>query len=163
MKFKETDTPILENAEELRETLLAVASALRSAIAPWWIISGAAAALYGATERRVADVDVLVDLGDTAHLVRTLGIRPAAGTSHDHFHSEWFARWNGLPLTVEFMANFQVRTQQGWVRMLPATRHAIVLSNTELFVPARAELISMFECFGRPKDLLRAELLKQHA
>ena len=56
----------------LRETIIATASLMTEARDPWWIISGAAAAIHGATPITVSDVDVMVSVSDALDCLRRL-------------------------------------------------------------------------------------------
>lgn len=144
----------------LHDTLRTVGSLLQDAQAPWWIISGAAAALYGANPIKVSDVDVMVSVEDARRLFPRIGLEHAVPAPHPRFRSELFGRWQACALTVEFMANFELRDMDGvWRAMIPQTRRMIMLDNIMIFVPELAELKGMFARFGRPKDHERIALL----
>ncbi|MFK3889879.1 hypothetical protein [Sphingomonas sp. NPDC079357] len=134
--------------------LAQVATALRPARDPWWVIGSAAVRLHGA-ETSVADIDVLVSARDAARL---LGAWPGAvtiGAASNRFRSSPFARLNGAALPVEVMADLELCTDGVWRRVSPATRVAVA----GVFVPARDELAAILRAFGRGKDLVRAALL----
>ena len=55
---------------------------------------------------------------------------------------------------------FELRDADGlWRPVVPQTREAVSLGSTTVFVPARAELRTMFARFGRAKDHSRIALL----
>lgn len=148
----------------LHETVVAVGSILADAVDPWWIISGAAAAIHGAQPITVSDVDVMLSIDDALRLFPQIGIKRFAPSDHPRFRSEVFGQWNKCPLVVEFMANFKLCDLDGvWRPMQPKTRHQVHVGNTAVFVPELCELRGMFERFGRPKDLDRIALLDQLA
>jgi len=124
------------------------------AVAPWWIVTGAAAAIHG-VEGAVADVDVLLGEDDAGRILPTLGVAPAAGDPHPRYRSRLFARWDACPLPVEFMAGFHL----DGVEVRPSTRARVTIDGRTLFVPARGELAAMLRTLARLKDLARAALL----
>lgn len=149
-------------ASSVRETIAAVGAVLKYAEDPWWIVTGAAAAIHGATPITVSDVDVMLSVRDASHLFSKLGIQAASPSTHPRFRSEVFGQWEGNPLVVEFMANFQLRDLDGvWRPMLPTTRQRFVAATTTVYVPELAELREMFGRFGRPKDHERIRLIDQ--
>lgn len=97
----------------LRDTIVAVGSIMAEARDPWWIISGAAAAIYGAHPISVSDVDVILSAEDAMRLFSRFEIRQAPPSDHPRFRSELFGRWTETPLAVEFMANFTLRELDG--------------------------------------------------
>jgi len=146
----------------LHDTIRAVGWVLQDAHSPWWIISGAAAALYGARPIQVSDVDVMISVEDARRLFPRIGLEQAVPAPHPRFRSEIFGRWQSCPLVVEFMANFELRYLDGmWRPMIPQTRRMIMLDDTMIFLPELAELKDMFTRFGRPKDQERNALLSQ--
>lgn len=144
---------------DLRDTLALTIDALTSARDPWWIIAGAAVALYGETPVVVRDVDVLMSVADAQKIMDGLGIEPATDAADPLFRSALFGRWVGPPLIVEIMADFQVATPQGWTTICPTTRVPVAIDGRCAYVPDRAELAAMLTMFGRPKDMERARLL----
>lgn len=146
--------------DPLHETIVAVGSILADARDPWWIISGAAAAIHGAQPITVSDVDVMLSVEDAKRLFARIGIAQEPQSSHPRFRSEIFGRWEACPLVAEFMANFVLRDLDGvWRPMLPSTRRAVTIGAITIFVPELQELRGMFQRFGRPKDLTRIKLL----
>lgn len=144
----------------LQKTVIATASLMTEARDPWWIISGAAAAIHGAHPITVSDVDVMVSVSDARRIFSRVGIRKAPPSDHPRFRSEAFGQWTECPLVVEFMANFMLRELDGvWRPMKPATRQQIRVESATLFVPEIWELRAMFERFGRAKDHERIALL----
>jgi hypothetical protein len=146
----------------LRETIIATGSIMTEAHDPWWIISGAAAAIYGAHPIEVSDVDVMLSVTDAERLFARVGIEQAPPSDHPRFRSEVFGQWTGCALVVEFMANFTLREMDGiWRSMRPKTRRAMRVGAVTVFVPEVCELRHMFERFGREKDHARIALLDQ--
>ncbi|MNT36649.1 hypothetical protein D3C72_1727480 [compost metagenome] len=58
------------------------------------------------------------------------------------------------------MANMDVRAGGDWVPVTFSTRVPIVLEDFTVFTPSINEQIETCRLFGRPKDLLRAEMLE---
>lgn len=138
-----------------RAALALVAEAMADAEDDWWLVGGAAVALHG-LDIAIADIDLLMSRRDIVRAIARLGIAPVEGVAIDRIRSEIWARWTAPPLAVDLMTGLQVRTGEGWIRVAPATRHAIDVDGRTLFVPARFELIDILQLFGRPKDLERA-------
>src|SRR5215469_12010804 len=120
---------------------------------PWWIIASAAAVLHGAGPIDIGDVDVLLSRDDASRILPTLGLEARPGPEHPAFRSEVLATWRTPPLPVDFLAGFSVRIGDRWQAIEPATREAIDIGGTTVYIPARGELLRMIESFGRPKDI----------
>ncbi|WP_380778906.1 hypothetical protein [Sphingomonas sp. R86520] len=146
-------------ASDLGETLVMVATTMRDARNPWWVIASAAVALHGVTSIAVGDVDVVTSVGGARRLMARLGVVPIEDDASSLFRSTVFGRWETPPLVVEIMAGFHVATAAGWTEVLPRTRVPIFVEGCAIYVPERAELAGMLRLFGRPKDLERARLL----
>ena len=138
--------------------LVAVAQAMRAAVAPWWIVGSAAVVLLGG-ETAVADIDLLTDERDGRALASRLGVPLAASDAHPHFRSKVFARWQRSDRDVEIMGGLMLAEGWGWTALVPATRVAVAVGGETLFVPARDEMIAILGRFGRDKDRVRARLL----
>lgn len=128
---------------------------MASANDDWWIIGSAAVALHGAVPVTVADVDVLCSERDALAVVARLGLSMAAGGADPLFASAVFARWEVLPLAVEFMAGFRVRG----AAVALITRELVRVAGGVVAVPSREELRGLLVRFGREKDLVRVGLL----
>ena len=143
----------------LGRTLRAVGEEMRAAHDPWWVIASAAVALHGVDLDDVADVDVLLSIGDARRLFAALDIAPHPQADHPQFRSDLFGTWMAAPLPVELMAGFRYRTEHGWHAVRPQTRVAVDVEGVSVFVPDRAELGVLLRDFGRPKDRVRAARL----
>jgi len=124
----------------------------------WWLIGGAAAGLHG-FQPAIPDVDVVMSTRDARQVLSKLDIPPVDDGGTPLFRSEVFGRWATTPLPVEFLGGFQIRTQEGWRPLEPATRQSFLVDGRILYAPSRQELIGICRRFGRPKDLARAEAL----
>jgi hypothetical protein len=127
--------------------------------AQWWLIGSAAALLIGA-ELNPQDVDVVAS---AAVIERITGVAPQGRTSDpaSAFHSDPFFRLEikgGLP--IEFMGDLVVGPHGSRTPLNIHTRQAINLPRGTVYVPEILEQIAIFETFGRPKDLAKAEMLK---
>jgi len=146
-------------APALLTTLAAVAAAMATARDRWWIIGSAAVALHGGDAGPVADVDVVLGIGDARRVFSQLGLEPRHGAPHPDFRSRLFATWHRSALPVEYMAGFHHRTGGVWRPVAPVTRTEVLVTGGSVFVPGREELIALLADFGRPKDIARAESL----
>jgi hypothetical protein len=143
----------------LGRTLRAVGEEMRAAHDPWWVIASAAVALHGVDLDDVADVDVLLSIGDARRLFSALDIAPHPQADHPQFRSDLLGTWMAAPLPVELMAGFCYRTADGWQAVRPQTRLAVDVEGVSVFMPDRAELSALLYGFGRPKDHVRAARL----
>ncbi|MEG8039710.1 hypothetical protein QP166_10280 [Sphingomonas sp. LR60] len=134
--------------------LAQVATALRDARDPWWVIGSAAVRLHGGATS-VADIDVLVSAYDATCVLRDWAGAVTIGVASDLFRSHPFARLDGAALPVEMMADLEVFGEGVWRRVLPVTRVALC----GVFVPVCEELVAILRSFGRDKDIARAGLL----
>ncbi len=144
---------------ELIASLPLVVTAMAAARHDWWLIGSAAVALHGGDAAPVRDVDVLIDLRDTAALSAVPGVEVGTDQGHEIFRSDWFGRLSGAPLPIELFAGFSVMGPGGWSRITLATRLPVVCGPATLFVPERQELVALLHCIGRGKDLARAASL----
>lgn len=151
-----------------RDTLLPalrqVAGAMAAAQHPWWVISSAAVVLHGFDPGPVGDIDVLFDPRDAAAVLEPLGLVARAGEGTALFRSQIFAVWQAAGVPVELFAGFEINEGGQWNSLLPRTCRAVpVGEGAMLYVPERSELRELFLRFGRPKDLVRAEILSPSA
>ncbi len=131
-----------------------VATAARGARDPWWVIGSAAAWLHGAATS-VADIDVLLSRRDAHAVMAAWGGDVMVGAPGERFRSSVFARLEGATRSIELMAELSVCSAGRWMAVQPVTRRSI----GRVYVPELWELEAMFALFGRPKDLVRADLL----
>lgn len=135
-----------------------VATLLRGARDPWWVIGSAAAWLHGAATS-VADIDVVLSPRDAHDAMAAWRGAVVVGGPSERFRSSPFARLDGATLPIELMAGLHVCSSGRWVPVQPATRRSV----GNVYVPELAELEAMFVLFGRPKDRARADLLRDCA
>ncbi|TPG12343.1 hypothetical protein [Sphingomonas oligophenolica] len=136
-----------------------LASAMAGAHDRWWIIGSAAVALHGADAGNVRDVYVLLSRRDAEVICAKHVIPIEPHTPHPLFRSAVFARWTGMPLTIELMADLEVAASAGWQRLAPATRQQFTTAAGSIYVPDRQELAAILRRFGREKDIVRAAAL----
>ncbi|MBB3474602.1 hypothetical protein [Sphingomonas sp. BK345] len=135
-----------------------VATTLRGARDPWWVIGSAAAWLHRAATS-VADIDVLLSPRDAHDVIAAWRGNVVIGAPGERFRSCPFARLEGATLPIELMAGLRVCSAGEWIAVRPVTRQSV----GSVHVPQLSELESMFDLFGRPKDRVRADLLRDLA
>lgn len=129
---------------------------------PWCLIGSAGALMLGA-DVDVADVDVLVSHADATALMARWADRrddthaPADG---DRFRSH-FARFRFPGLPVEVMGGLELDAGNGWQPVLPGKLVLVGLQGLAVPVPSLDDQVRIFESFGRAKDRLRADALRQ--
>lgn len=97
----------------LRETVIETGLAMAEASDPWWIITGAAAALYGAHPITVSDVDVMLSTADAKRLFHKIGIQQEPPSIHPRFRSEVFGQWKKTALNGRVHGKFPAQGT-GW-------------------------------------------------
>lgn len=129
---------------------------------PWVVIGSTAAALAGANVT-VADLDVLMSAADAIRLMdawsswRDASYRPEG---NDRFRSR-FARFrfaDGMP--VEVMGGLEVYGTEGWQPVTVTEVVHVSCATVSVPIPVLSEQIRILESFARPKDVLRAQLLR---
>lgn len=145
-------------AADLGSALAALIETMAVARYDWWVVSGAAAWLYGCADAPERDIDVLVDLRDVSRLRSHAGLVFEAGLPDGRFRSQVFATQPG-PIITEFFAAFEVRQGDSWIAYQPADRCWRTYVGVTLPVPSAGELIRQLNLMGRPKDLARAARL----
>ena len=153
--------PISEMAPTLRSTLAVCVPELQRRCADPWVVIGSAAAWLVGAQVEVADLDVLTSASDARFLAdhwrgRALAADKLEGA--DRFRSH-FARFE-FPLSVEVMGDLEVATPGGWKPVRVGATRMVEVDGFDVPVPTVEEQIRLLECFGRPKDRLRAGLLK---
>jgi hypothetical protein len=147
--------PQLRLPTHLFETLVGVADRMAWAADPWWVIGSAAAALHGLDAESIGDVDIVTSAPAARRLLAKPDIVVVDDGGTGVFRSEVFARLAGLPLKVEILGGLSVRGAP----LAIATRVAMAVGTSAVYVPSCDELVSIFRLFGRPKDIVRAEAL----
>ena len=144
----------------LAETLEVVVTATGAARDPWWIIGSAAMALHGAERVDPADVDLMMSPEDARRLLRDRGMADDSRDKHESFRSHVFGRLTDEALPIDVMGGFHFRRGGEWVGLCPESREAIALPFGAIFAPSLTELIEITRGFGRPKDLLRVQIME---
>jgi hypothetical protein len=128
---------------------------------PWVVIGSAACALAGA-DVEVADLDLLTSTADAERLIALWPSRldtsyvPAGA---DRFRSR-FARFLFPGMPLEVMGNLELHDADGWQPVQVNETVHVTVADVAVAIPSRDEQIRILKSFGRPKDLVRAELLR---
>jgi hypothetical protein len=153
---------MIQLSAALREVIADSVPQLHAHCRDSWAVIGSAAAAMAGADVQVADLDLLTSVADAQRLIALWPSRldraytPAAA---ERFRS-CFGRFQFPGMPLEVMGGLELHGEQGWqvVRV-----HDIVHVNVagiDVPIPARDEQIHILECFGRPKDLARAKLLR---
>ncbi|GAA0674308.1 hypothetical protein GCM10009102_27870 [Sphingomonas insulae] len=140
--------------DRVTTALSAVATVMRGARDPWWVIGSAAVALHGVVTD-VADIDLLASAADAMDVVTRLGLAVDQRDPHPLFRSRIFAQWPRADRIVEIMGGLAIDERGIWQTVIPTTR--VILGG--VYVPDRADLMQILSRFGRAKDLERRRLL----
>ncbi len=152
-----------ECASKLNVTLANVGAVMSKAKDPWWIIGSAALAVHLKQDITVNDIDVLLSVDDACIVRTALAIPLAAINPHPLFHSEEYFTWDQNSVPVEFMAGFSVCVAGAWQLVSCHTRLAVDVGGQAIYIPDLAEMASLLELFGRPKDRERLALIKERS
>ncbi|PZQ61167.1 MAG: hypothetical protein DI544_06240 [Sphingomonas taxi] len=144
----------------LAAALRAIATTMRGAADPWWIIGSAAVRLHG-VDTDVADVDLLTSERDARRFCAGHGRQPIAPAASERFRSAVFGRFEDGAMPIEVMGALTVHGPNGWQPVRLRSRQPVPVADTRVFVPDRAELVEVLRLFGRSKDLHRATLLER--
>lgn len=128
---------------------------------PWVVIGSAACALAGG-DVEVADLDLLTSAADADRLIDVWSAQLDtcyAPANADRFRSR-FARFQFPGMPLEVMGDLQWHDADGWHAVRVNDTVHVSVEDIAVPIPSRAEQIRILESFGRPKDLVRAELLR---
>ncbi len=145
---------------------LAVSLARIVAAAPagadWWLIGSVAAKLSGINVEP-QDVDVLASTATIEAIADNLGGGVSQGNRNERFRSRPFCRVTvEHGLDIELMGDLEVCRSGIWQPLVVTSRVAVEIAAGTVYVPLLGEQVRIFELFGRPKDLAKAELIKSH-
>jgi hypothetical protein len=149
-------------APELCATLARIVPDLQRCCPDRWVLIGSAAARLAGAAVSVADIDILTDADDAAHLARYW----AAHRDHEHVPADarrfrsHFSRFGFRPMPVEVMGNLEWCGPDGWHPVTVEHVHRVNVDGLWIRLPTRAEQIRLLESFARPKDGARVISLK---
>lgn len=127
---------------------------------PWWIIGGAATALYAGDQGDdLHDVDVIVSVADARRLIERLDIEDRTDGGSERFRSRVYATW-WLDLPVDFLGDFEVKINGTWRPVRPQTRNPFSTPAGVVFMPSLEEHIEITRTLGRPRDFERIARLR---
>lgn len=153
-----------------RDRLLLVVAQLGGRLAairprgPCWLIGSAAAVLAGVDGIQPRDLDLLLDRDDASAFIdahRTWLDGDHAPADGDRFRS-CFARFRFDGLPVEVMGGLQVRRAGAWEPVVIERELPLAGIDGPLRVASLPDQLRLLECFGRDKDLRRADLVRRH-
>lgn len=146
--------------DDFAASLDILASAAGEMQDPWWIFGGAAMVLWGLRDWRAPDIDIMASPRDARRLIEALHGEVVEDPGEGLFRSQVFGQILTTPVPLDVMAGMDVRAGGDWVPVTFSTRVPIVLEDFTVFTSSINEQIETCRLFGRPKDLLRAEMLE---
>ena len=145
----------------MKESLAVLVEALDEArISEWWILGGAATALFTADYADVHDIDVLLSPTNARRMIQRYPIAARTDGGTERFRSEVYGTWY-LPVPIDFLGGFQIRSNGLWTTIWPHTRQPLETSAGTVFLPAIEEHIEITRLLGRPRDFERIARLRQ--
>jgi hypothetical protein len=134
---------------------------MRSDADPWWIIGSAALVISGIEGVTPCDIDVISTKRTLDRLLNSAGSVQALPKPDERFRSDPFGRIVGEgALDIEVQGDLEVCVDGNWQRLEIVTRQAIHVGNVRVFLPSLTEQSTISALFGRPKDLVKAALIK---
>jgi len=157
-------TPLTDNAAALHATLSAALPVLHARCRePWWLIGSAALHVSDVPGIAVHDIDVLVDDADAVRLLAHWRERidEAFQPERSDLFRSRFGRIGGFALPLEVMGNLELLRDGEWQPVWPADREMVEWCGLTVPVPSLAAQCAILEDFGRPKDIAKAEAVRQ--
>lgn len=130
----------------------------------FFVIGSGALVLSGVAVDSMEDIDMLTSSPDAGFLKERWAshIQPTYVPDCPSLFRSDFARFRFDGISVEVMGNLQVNKGQCWVPLLVQEYQAVEIAGCSVKVPTLMEQFRIFRFFGRPKDLQKAELLKNY-
>ncbi|MGL4405087.1 MAG: hypothetical protein ACRCT6_04950, partial [Notoacmeibacter sp.] len=107
------------------------------------------------------DVDLFGSTSVMHSFLQSFGQKTVISPEHHQFRSMPYQRIT-IPnaKSIEVMGNLRVLTNGLWQPLVLQTRIPVSGFGAPLWIPSVEEQISVFELFGRPKDLEKAKILR---
>jgi hypothetical protein len=153
---------MMQTNQPLHEAIAASVPLLHEHCRDSWMVIGSAAVALAGADVVVADLDVLTSAADAERLMilwqqrLDTSYQPAGA---DRFRSR-FARFSFPGMPVEVMGDLELCGADGWQPVEARDVTHVTCAGVSVPIPVAAEQIRMLERFARPKDLLRAALLR---
>lgn len=153
-------TPELSPA--LRQGLLRLFELIPATCDPWWIIGSTAMVLAGIRGVVPDDIDVISTSRTITQIAQNAGIEIPVQKLHPTFQSHPYMR---IPvdsgIDIELMADLKLRRESQWAPLDIKSRVALSIEGHTAFIPSLTEQQMILEMFGRPKDLVKIQLIDQ--
>lgn len=152
----------MDKRSEIINFLNAVSNGLELLEDDFYLIGSAALVIQGLEPEKVNDIDLLTSTRDAKRLKEFWNDRiqetfvPADG---ERFRSE-FGRFSFEGFDIEVMGNLEVNTLEGWHKLIIEDYSVIDIGHLSLKIPTLREQKRVFNLFGRPKDLHKAQMIK---
>ena len=150
-----------EMSPELIKALHLVAKHGAEIQGDWWIIGSTAALLAGVDSFNPDDVDLFGKSEVMTAFLRPFGHEPVSTPNPHQLKSNPYQRItvpNATP--IEVMGGLEVFSEGHWRNLVVKTRLKVNGFGAPLWVPSMLEQVTIFEMFGRPKDLAKAAILR---
>jgi hypothetical protein len=146
---------------DLTKALVLVAKHCSHIKGEWWIIGSTAARLAGCEAFDPEDVDIFGSTDVLNALLKSFACEKLASATHHQFRSDPYQRIS-LPgaLPIEVMGGLEIFKDGRWNALTLQTRISVSGYGPLLWIPSVQEQITVFERFGRRKDLEKAEILR---
>jgi hypothetical protein len=147
----------------LRAGLLRLGELLGNQSEPWWIIGSTAMVLAGIKSIVPDDIDVVGSSTLLADMMTRAGVVAPETKSHAQFRSLPYGRIPVIGGTdIEVMGDLEFCVSGQWQRLTLKSRCEVKVGGVFLYVPTLEEQMSVFGHFGRPKDLAKAEQIRNY-
>lgn len=145
----------------LVDTLTEIAAMAPKGSTGWWIIGSGALVLGGITGLPIRDVDILAGKDTAIAFLANWDLPLPAPKPDPFFRSEPFAQIlrPGL-LPIDLAGDMHLFENGNWSPVRPATRIAVAVGSTRVFIPSLSDQLNILRRFGRPKDIERAAMIE---
>jgi hypothetical protein len=150
--------------EKIKQSIALLSDDLSKLQDPVYIIGSSALVLAGIPLERTDDIDLLTSQRDAEYLKNhwqgnRLG--EYSPKDADKFRSN-FGRFQWDKILVEVMGDLEVFDNGEWQKLQINDYFEISINQLSVRIPTLKEQGRIFRLFGRPKDLVKAEIIIKH-
>lgn len=154
----------MNDIEKIKKSIGILSGDLSELQDPFYIIGSSALVLAGVPLISTDDIDLLTSYRDADFLKscwETNKIRDYEPNDSDKFRSN-FGRFQLGKILAEVMGDLEVFENGQWQKLQIQQYYDISTGQLTIRIPTLQEQERIFRLFGRPKDLIKADLILKH-